>query len=145
MTSRILFVCLGNICRSPAAEGVFRAMVPDHECDSAGTSDWHVGEPPYGPMQQAALRRGYDLSALRARQFEATDFLRFDLIVAMDATNIERIEALRPEGNDTALRVLTDYAPERGFDHVPDPYYTRDFDGVLNLIEAAIEGLRESL
>lgn len=145
MTSRILFVCLGNTCRSPAAEGVFRAMVHDHDCDSAGTSDWHVGEPPYGPMQQAALRRGYDLSALRARQFEATDFQRFDLIVAMDAANIERIEALRPAGNDTALRVLTDYAPECGFDHVPDPYYTRDFDGVLNLIEAAIEGLRESL
>ncbi|WP_170332627.1 low molecular weight protein-tyrosine-phosphatase [Ruegeria arenilitoris] len=141
MTHRILFVCLGNICRSPAAEGVFRARVPDCQTDSAGTSGWHIGEPPYGPMQAAARARGIDLSDLRARQFEAEDFNRFDLIVGMDAENIKNIEALRPAGNDTPVRMLTDFAPQTGADHVPDPYYTRDFDGALDLIEAAVAGL----
>ncbi len=145
MTTRILFVCLGNICRSPAAEGVARSLMPGIEIDSAGTSDWHVGEPPYGPMQAAARARGIDLGALRARQFSAGDFHRFDLIVAMDADNLETIEALRPAGIETPVRLFTDYAPERGADHVPDPYYTRDFDGALDLIEAAADGLRRAL
>ncbi|WP_420586506.1 low molecular weight protein-tyrosine-phosphatase [Ruegeria sp.] len=141
MTHRILFVCLGNICRSPAAEGVFRARAPHHSTDSAGTSDWHIGDPPYRPMQTAARSRGIDLSDLRARQFVAEDFNRFDLIIGMDAKNIARIEELRPLGNDTPVRLLTDFAPHAGADHVPDPYYTRDFDGALDLIEAAVEGL----
>lgn len=88
MTHRILFVCLGNICRSPAAQGVFRRLMPEAITDSAGTSDWHVGEAPYGAMQSAALNRGVDLSDLRARQFRAEDFSAFDLIVGMDADNI---------------------------------------------------------
>ena len=75
MSSKILFVCLGNICRSPAAEGVARQLMPGIATDSAGTSDWHIGEPPYGPMQAAASARGYDLSDLRARQLTAADFL----------------------------------------------------------------------
>ena len=87
MTTRILFVCLGNICRSPAAEGAVRALLPGAQTDSAGTSDWHVGEPPYGPMQHAAQARGLDISDLRARQFEAADSERFDLIVAMEDKN----------------------------------------------------------
>ncbi len=145
MTTRILFVCLGNICRSPAAEGVFRALAPDNVTDSAGTSDWHVGEPPYGPMQHAARVRGYDISDLRARQFTPRDFNRFDLIVAMDAGNLDAIEAQRPAGAETPVRLLTDYAPETGMDHVPDPYYTRDFDAALTLIEAAAKGLRTAL
>lgn len=145
MTTRILFVCLGNICRSPAAEGVFRTLAPEAQTDSAGTSDWHVGEPPYGPMQAAAKARGYDLGDLRARQFRAGDFDDFDLIIAMDASNLDNIERLRPAGNDTPVRLFTDYAPGTGMDHVPDPYYTRDFDGVLELIEEASEGLRASL
>lgn len=142
---RVLFVCLGNICRSPAAEGVFRSMAPDMETDSAGTGGWHVGEPPYGPMQEAARIRGYELSDLRARQFRTEDFDRFDLIIAMDATNLADIERQRPAANDTRVRLFTDYAPETGMDHVPDPYYTRDFDGALNLIEAAARGLKASL
>ncbi|MCV6584592.1 MAG: low molecular weight phosphotyrosine protein phosphatase [Marinibacterium sp.] len=140
MTTTILFVCLGNICRSPAAEAVLRHHAPDLRIDSAGTSGWHVGEPPYGPMQQAGARRGYDLSPLRARQFAAQDFDRFDLILAMDADNLRTIEALRPAGRDTPVRLLTDYGPERA-DHVPDPYYTRDFDGTLDLIETCVAGL----
>ena len=84
---RIVFVCLGNICRSPAAEGVMRGLAPELELDSAGTAGWHAGDAPYGPMQDAASARDIDLRNLRARQFVAADFDRFDLIVAMDAPN----------------------------------------------------------
>ena len=143
---RVLFVCLGNICRSPAAEGVFRAIAGAvHEIDSAGTSDWHVGDPPYGPMQAAAKARGIDLSQLSARQFQLQDFESFDLIIAMDDDNLRNIERLRPAGNTTAVRRFTDYAPECGADAVPDPYYTRDFDGALDLIEACADGLKHAL
>lgn len=145
MTHRILFVCLGNICRSPAAEGVFRALMPEAGSDSAGTGGWHVGEPPYGPMRAAAAARGIDLSDLRARRFVAGDFDLFDLILAMDAQNLADIEAQRPPGSATPVRLFTDYAPESGATHVPDPYYTRDFDGALDLIEMAAHGLRKRL
>ncbi len=145
MTHRILFVCLGNICRSPAAEGAFRARAPHHATDSAGTSGWHIGDPPYGPMQDAARARGLNLGDLRARKFIAADFDRFDLIIGMDDNNIADIEALRPPGNETPVRLLTDFAPETGADHVPDPYYTRDFDGALDLIETAVNGLKTHL
>lgn len=145
MTSRILFVCLGNICRSPTAEGVFRALMPEASTDSAGTADWHVGKPPYGPMQSAAKSRGYDLSDLRARQFTGADFDRFDLIIAMDDSNCVEIEALRPPGSVTPVHLFTDFAPGSDMDHVPDPYYTRDFDGALDLIEEAARGLRRHM
>jgi protein-tyrosine phosphatase len=145
MTTKILFVCLGNICRSPAAEGVFRTLATEVETDSAGTGSWHVGEPPYGPMQTAARARGHDFSDLRARQFHAGDFTTFDLIIAMDDANIAKIEGQRPADNTTPVKRFTEYAPSCGLDHVPDPYYTRDFDGVLDLIEEAAKGLRASL
>ncbi|WP_281709106.1 low molecular weight protein-tyrosine-phosphatase [Phaeobacter italicus] len=145
MAQRILFVCLGNICRSPAAEGVFRTLCPEVETDSAGTAGYHVGSPPYGPMQAAAGARGINLSDLRARQFKPADFGRFDLIVAMDGDNLQDIEAQRPAGAETPVRLFTDFAAGSGADHVPDPYYTRDFDGCLDLIEAAAEGLVNSL
>ena len=141
MTTRILFVCLGNICRSPAAEGVVRSFAPALELDSAGTSDWHVGEAPYGPMQAAAKARGFDLSDLRARQFQAGDFGVFDLIVAMDKSNKERIEAMRPHGNETPVTLFAEYADGWHVSEVPDPYYSRDFEGVLDLIEDAARGL----
>lgn len=102
---KVLFVCLGNICRSPTAEGVLRhklraAGLEDRvEVDSAGTGDWHVGKAPDGRTRQAALRRGYDLSAQRARQVEAADFQRFDLILAMDKSNLRNLQALRPGGS----------------------------------------------
>ena len=145
MTSRILFVCLGNICRSPTAEGVFRTLMPEAMTDSAGTAAWHVGKPPYGPMQSAAAARGIDLSDLRARQIVPGDFDRFDLIIAMDDSNLQDIETLRPAGSQTPVRLMTDFAPASGMDHVPDPYYTRDFDGALDLIQEAAQGLKDHL
>jgi protein-tyrosine phosphatase len=131
---RVVFVCLGNICRSPAAEGVMRQLAPDLTLDSAGTGGWHVGDAPYGPMQDAAAARGIDLSGLRARQFTAADFERFDLIVAMDRQNRADIEALRPAGNGPPVRLMADQ-------DVPAPYYTRDFDGALDIIETAARRL----
>jgi protein-tyrosine phosphatase len=149
MTTRVLFVCLGNICRSPSAEGVFRTLASSAGAnvtvDSAGTSDWHIGDPPYEPMRAAASARGYDLSSLRARQFTRKDFVDFDLIVAMDNENLRDIERIRPAGAPTPVKVFTDYAPESGASHVPDPYYTRDFDGALDLIEEAARGLLAQL
>lgn len=146
MTHRILFVCLGNVCRSPTAEAVFRTFAARHPgltvtIDSAGTSAWHVGQPPYGPMQQAARKRGYDLSPLRARQFQVSDFDRFDLIVAMDDDNLSSVEGMRPAGARTRVVSFTAFAPETGMDHIPDPYYTRDFNQTLDLVEAASRGL----
>lgn len=142
--TRVLFVCLGNICRSPTAEAVFRQHCPDMNCDSAGTASWHVAMPPYGPMQEAARAHGIDMSALRARQIVPQDFERFDLILGMDADNIEDIERLRPAGNTTQLALLAPYAGT-GDDTVPDPYYTRDFEGTLNLVQRAICGLARHL
>lgn len=140
---KVLFVCLGNICRSPSAEGVFREM-SSAQTDSAGTGGWHVGAPPYGAMLEAASRRGYDFSDLRARQFTAQDFEAFDLIIGMDDSNIRNIEALRPKGNDTPVRLFTDYA-DTPMTEVPDPYYTRDFDGALDLIELCAQGLKAEI
>lgn len=142
--TRVLFVCLGNICRSPSAEAVARAKSAAHEFASAGTSGWHIGDPPYGPMIDAGAARGYNLQPLRARQFVAGDFNAFDLIIGMDAQNIDAIEALRPPGNATPLRTMTSFVPGLP-DAVPDPYYTRDFDGALDLIETAVDGLLDHL
>lgn len=145
MTS-ILFVCLGNICRSPSAEGVTRALAGNRalSLDSAGTGRWHIGEPPYGPMQQAAKARGYDLSDLRARLFTAADFDRFDLIIGMDRDNITDIETLRPAGNQTPVKLFSEYSKRPGTD-VPDPYYTREFDKTLDMAEVCAKGLLETL
>ncbi len=141
---KVLFVCLGNICRSPSAEGVFREITT-HDTDSAGTAGWHVGKPPYGPMLAAANKRGYDFGDLRARQFERADFGRFDLIIGMDDANLNDIEQLRYAGSKTPVRCFTDYAPEAGMHEVPDPYYTRDYDGALDLIEACARGLKSQI
>lgn len=149
MTQRILFVCLGNICRSPSAEGVVRVKATERginlDLDSAGTGGWHAGEPPYGPMQKAAKARGYDLSGLRARVVTEGDFDAFDLIVAMDADNMANLRRMQPEGG-AEVRLFTDYAPESyGWTEVPDPYYTRDFDGTLDLVEVCADGLLDAL
>jgi protein-tyrosine phosphatase len=147
MTHRILFVCLGNICRSPTAEAVVRAKAIarglELMLDSAGTGDWHVGKPPYGPMQATATARGYDLSPLRARQVTTADFQRFDLVIAMDDQNVSDLQQL--VGSGPMIRLFTDYAPAQGASHVPDPYYTRDFNGALDLIEHCAEGLLDQL
>lgn len=113
--------------------------------DSAGTGNWHVGDPPCPPMIAAAARRGHDISGLRARQMSAADFDRFDLIIGMDAQNIADMERLRPAGNATPVRRFTDYAPDTGADHIPDAYYTRDYDGAFDLIEACAAGLVRAL
>jgi len=127
------------------AEGVLRAASReaglDIEVDSAGTGGWHVGNPPYPPAIKAAAARGYDISGQRARQVEAADFERFDLILAMDAANLEDLTAMAPPGAQAQLPALLDYAPGTGADGVPDPYYTGDFEGALDLIEAGVAGV----
>jgi protein-tyrosine phosphatase len=134
MVQSILCVCLGNICRSPTAEAVLRAHLPATHIDSAGTGNWHVGNPPYGPAIEAASARGHDLTPQRARQVTVEDFDRFDLILAMDRRNLADLTALAPNGSKATLNLFLD--PVGGGD-VPDPYYTRDFDGALDLIERA--------
>lgn len=149
MPMRILFVCLGNICRSPAAEGVFRSLSDkaglDLSIDSAGTAGYHIGKAPYAPMQEAAVARGYDLSDLRARQFTAADFTDYDLLIGMDVDNIADMKILRPNGNTTPVRLFTDYTDDSKTSDIPDPYYTRDFEGALQLVEDASAGLIEWL
>ena len=150
---KILFVCLGNICRSPTAEVVFRAVAsreaPDIvlDIDSAGTAGYHVGEQPDRRTRQAAARRGYDLSALRARMVEPRDFEYFDLILAMDRENLRALQRFAPQQARERLRLFLEFAPEAGVSEVPDPYYggPNGFEDVLDLIEAASRGLIEHL
>ena len=125
---RVLFVCMGNICRSPTAEGVLRqrlsaaGLAGKVTVDSAGTGDWHVGKAPDGRSAQAAAARGYDLSSLRARQVQREDFQRFDLILAMDQSNLRNLKALRPSDARADLDLyLRRYV--LALDEVPDPYY----------------------
>jgi protein-tyrosine phosphatase len=141
-------VCLGNICRSPTAEGVLRHLIIeeapelDVEIDSAGTADYHVGDPPEPRTQRAALRRGIDLSGLRARRVTADDFSNFDLILAMDRQNLRDLTSLRPAASRARLRLFMEYAPGSCLE-VPDPYYGDDsaFERVLDLAMLAARGL----
>ncbi|MHB1540158.1 MAG: low molecular weight protein-tyrosine-phosphatase [Steroidobacteraceae bacterium] len=150
---RILFVCLGNICRSPTAEGVFRAIsareLPELTLtvDSAGTAGYHVGEPPDPRTREAAARRGYDLSSLRARGVEPRDFETFDLILAMDRQNLRALQERAPTAAQDRLGLFLEYAPQLATREVPDPYYGagQGFEHVLDLIEAASRGLCEAL
>jgi protein-tyrosine phosphatase len=142
---KILMVCLGNICRSPTAEGVLRhllaAEAPELRIavDSAGTGSYHIGEPPDPRSQQVALCRGIDLSSLRARQLAPADFARFDLILAMDRQNMRVLERMRPVGSRAQLALFLEYAGEPAPAEVPDPYdgNSRDFERVLDLISVA--------
>ena len=146
---RILFVCMGNICRSPSAEGVFRQLLAARaphltiEIDSAGTHDYHIGAPPDRRAVAAAQRRGIDLSALRARRVEPGDFDRFDLILAMDEDNLQELHQLAPAHARHRIRLVMEYAPNALSRAVPDPYYggTQGFEAVLDLLEEAAEGL----
>jgi protein-tyrosine phosphatase len=146
---RILFVCMGNICRSPSAAGVFKRVLQQHapdlaiDIDSAGTHDYHVGEPPDPRALAAAQRRGIDLTQLRARLLEARDFATFDLIVAMDEQNVRELRARVTPGARAQIRLMMDYAPEHGRRAVPDPYYggVEGFEEVLDLLEQAAAGL----
>jgi protein-tyrosine phosphatase len=151
--TRILFFCMGNICRSPTAEGVMRAKLAAAgladvvEVDSAGTHGYHVGEPPDARSQAHARERGIELGALRARQLVAADFDRFDLVLAMDRANLAHAERIAPAAHRARLRLLLDYAPQVGVREVPDPYYggAAGFERVLDLIDAACEGLLAEL
>jgi protein-tyrosine phosphatase len=148
-SAALCFVCLGNICRSPSAEGVMRALVREAELegrvsvDSAGTGDWHIGEPPDRRAQQAAAARGYDLSALRARQIDAADFERFDLLLAMDHANLAELRRHCPPAQRHKLRLLMEFAGDAPEREVPDPYFggADGFEHVLDLCETACRGL----
>jgi protein-tyrosine phosphatase len=150
---RILFVCMGNICRSPTAEGVFRKLAQERashlqiEIDSAGTHDYHVGEPPDRRAISAAARRGIDLSGLRARMVEEADFERFDLLIAMDRLNREILLDRSPEEHRERVRLLMEFAPAADVEDVPDPYYggPLGFEQVLDLVEEASRGLLDEV
>lgn len=145
MSQAVLFVCLGNICRSPAAQGIFRNLAPGFQTDSAGTASWHVGKPPYEAMQVSLWARGLDISDPRARQVSLSDYDQFELIIVMDSENQNDVEMLRPSGSSTPVHLFTDYIEGEEGEPVPDPYYTRDFDGCLDLIERAAHGLKAAL
>lgn len=147
--TRVLFVCMGNICRSPTAEGVTRALAVKHgfvdlfEFDSAGTHGYHVGNLPDVRARQAAAKRGYDLSSLKARQVNEFDFERFDRILAMDHDNLELLRQACPEEHHGKLGLFLEYASSSTGDEVPDPYYggPEGFERVLDMIEDAAGGL----
>lgn len=148
----VLFVCTGNICRSPTAEGVFRARARDAglldrlQVDSAGTHDYHVGEPPDRRAIAHAARRGIDIAGLRARQLRREDFARFDYVLAMDRGHRKLL--LRAAGEQVArVRLYLDFAPGLAGRDVPDPYYgeAEDFEHVLDLVEPATAGLIEHI
>lgn len=150
---RIVFVCLGNICRSPTAEAVFRTLAareaPDLHVlvESAGTAQYHVGSAPDARAQAAARRRGYEMAGLRARTIERRDFERFDLILAMDRSNWSALQRLAPQAARERVRLFLEFAADADVLEVPDPYYggPNGFEEVLDLIEAASRGLLRHL
>lgn len=149
----VLFVCMGNICRSPTAEGVFRRLLEqeapelDVLVDSAGTHAYHVGHPPDPRACRAAERRGVDLRTQRARQVTVEDFARHELVLAMDRDNHAQLLELCPEEYRERVRLFLEFAPSAGRDEVPDPYYggANGFEHVLDLVEEAARGLLEHL
>lgn len=150
---RILFVCMGNICRSPSAEGVFRSLLAARapqlavEIDSAGTHDYHVGEPPDDRTIAAARRRGIDLASLRARTVRDGDFDYYDLILAMDEQNLRELRRRAPAARHDRIRLMMEFVPSGAVRAVPDPYYggPQGFEQVLDLLEEASEGLLQAL
>ena len=145
----VLFVCMGNICRSPTAEGVFRHVVLQRnlqdtiEIDSAGTHAYHIGEMPDSRSQSTAKTRGIDLSGQRARKALAEDFERFDYVIAMDRSNFENLKNLRSESSHAKLHLFMEFASGWDNEEVPDPYYGGDngFDQVFDMVQSASEGL----
>lgn len=146
---RVLFVCLGNICRSPTAEGVFRDLVAREglsdtiETDSCGTSGWHKGEPPDNRARQEAKRRGIQIDDLKSRATHNSDFTDFDFIIAMDTNNFETLNAMSPPECAPKIHMFLSFAPDLGIIEVPDPYYGGDdgFSNVFDMIDAASNGL----
>ena len=150
---KVLFVCLGNICRSPTADGVFRKKVANANLsekilvDSVGTGSWYIGEMPDARATQTAMENGYDLSDLRGRQIHQSDFEHFDYILAMDSNNLDDLCVLSPEQYRSKLQLLLEYAFEISEKNVPDPYYggVSGFDDVLHMIEQATDGLLDHI
>ena len=150
---KVLFVCLGNICRSPTAEGVFRKLVREEqlehlfEIDSAGTHAYHLGEPPDERAQVACARRGIDISRLRGRKAIAADIEKFDYVLAMDRENYEDLCDICPPGQESRIRLFMEFAADRPEEEVPDPYFggVSGFDRVLDMIEDAARGLLEDI
>jgi protein-tyrosine phosphatase len=150
---KVLFVCTGNICRSPTAEGVFKRQVREAGLadrvlsDSAGTHDYHVGEAPDPRAQSAALRRGYDLSELCGRQVSRRDFSEFDYVLAMDEANLRQLKRLCPPEHAGKVKLLMEFARNAKVREVPDPYYggARGFEEVLDMVEEASRGLLEQV
>lgn len=150
---KVLFVCMGNICRSPTAEGVFAKLAKERglehlfSIDSAGTHAYHIGEAPDLRAQRAALERGIDLSGLRARKVVYGDFEDFDFLLAMDENNYGLLAAACPEAHREKIRYFLDFAPHLNVREVPDPYYggAYGFERVLDLVEAAAEGFLDSV
>ena len=153
MTRRVLFVCMGNICRSPTAEAVFRDLLEREaaglgiEADSAGTHAYHTGSAPDPRAAAAALRRGIDMSQLRARVVEAADFERFNLLLAMDEQNLRHLQRMAPPDRRNRVRLFLEFAPDLARREVPDPYYGGEtgFEEVLDLVEEAARGLLAAL
>lgn len=151
--TRILFVCTGNICRSPTAEGVARHVIDTSglhalvEVDSAGTHGYHVGETPDPRTRKAAARRGYHLDSLVARRLEIADFQRFDLLLAMDRGHYESMLRMSPQVYHPKVDLFMRYARSFDIDEVPDPYYGGEngFEAVLDMCEDAVDGLFASL
>ena len=149
---KVLFVCLGNICRSPTAEAVFQRKVADAglsdriHTDSCGTGDWHIGRAPDSRAQSHALERGYQLDHLRARQVCEKDFFSCDYVLAMDNSNLSDLQAMCPP-QGTAPRLFLEFASNTALKEVPDPYYgdADGFDEVLDLVEDAADGLLTSI
>lgn len=147
--TKVLFVCLGNICRSPTADGIFRELIKREKLeqkiivDSAGTGDWHIGKTPDSRTVAAAKKRGYDLSVLRARQVITADFDEFDYVLAMDNANLRDLHSLRPTHFTGHLGLFLDFGLRKIHREVPDPYYGGNdgFELVLDLVEEAAEGL----
>ena len=155
MVKKILFVCLGNICRSPAAEGIFNQKIKERDLenffvvDSAGTGSWHVGNLPDQRMHKTALLRGIELTS-RARQIEENDLYEFDHILVMDKDNLHAVKSLiKDELNpvNSKIKLILSYSNQSHLDEVPDPYYggQNGFDKVLDLLDNAIDGLIDSL
>jgi protein-tyrosine phosphatase len=150
---KVLFVCMGNICRSPTAEGVFTKLITEKKLtsrftiDSAGTHAYHVGNPPDARAQQAALKRGVELQQLRARKVHSSDFEYFDYVLAMDDDNYSILIHECPDEYKDKVKYFLDYAPHLGVREVPDPYYGEKlgFEQVLDMVEDASLGFLETL
>ena len=149
---KVLFVCMGNICRSPTAQGVFRELVAQQgladsiQIDSAGTHSYHAGNPPDSRSQSMARQRGIDLSDLRARRFVSADFLEFDYVIGMDHGNIADMRAIRPENASARLQLMLDYSNAYEQAEVPDPYFGEGgFDQVFDMIDDATRGLLDHI